>query len=134
MVKQNQKGAVIIFVVAIIGIIGILYATLYVLIGTERKIHQSLTNRTKAYYVAESGLERGIALLKQGNSSSFVCDNPFSAQYKHEHRFNVTIVQAQPDIYTITSTGTYDNAVRRLEAVVLRNDETFSIQSWKEIN
>ncbi len=134
MVKEGQKGAVIIFVVAIIGIIGILYASIFVLIGTERKIHQSLINRTKAYYVAESGLERGVALLKQGNDSSFTCDNPFSAQYKHEHGYDVTIVQSQPDIYTITSTGTYSSAVRRLEAVVLKNAENFSIQSWKEIN
>lgn len=134
LVRKKQEGTIIVFVVVIIGIIGLLYSSIYILIGIENKIHQSLTNRTKAYYVAESGLDRGIALLRQNISNSFVGDNPFATQYKDTHRYEVIIIQPQPDLYKITSTGTYNNAKRIIEATIVKTDDTFLIQSRIEIN
>ena len=62
---RNDKGTIIIFVIVIVAIVGILYSSVYILLGIENKNSQSLMLRTKAYYVAESGLERGVAIVKQ---------------------------------------------------------------------
>lgn len=130
---NNQKGTIVTFVVVIIGIVGLLYISTYVLIGMEHRIHYSLINRTKAFYIAESGLERGEALLKQNIVDSFMLENPFP-EYKDFHRIEVTITEVQPNIYKITSTGTYKNTKRTMEAVIYKTEDEFSIQSWKEID
>lgn len=133
--RQNQKGAILIFVVVIIGVIGILYSSIYIIIGIENRIQKSLEYRTKAYYVAESGLEKGLATLKESsNVNPFSCENPFTPQYKQNHQFSVIFEQPQINIYRITSTGTYVNTKRTIEAVVFKDGNTFLIQSLKEIN
>lgn len=132
--KNNQKGAIILFVVVIIGIIGILYASVYVLLGTENKIYSSLENRTKAYYIAESGAERGVAMVRQGSIASFTISNPFTPQYKDAHQYDVTISQPQTDTFRIYSVGTYKNTKRIIEIIVLKQNEDYVIQSWKEID
>ena len=136
MVRKAQNGTIIIFSVVIIGIIGLLYASIFILIGTERKIFQSLENRTKAYYIAESGLERAIALIKQDSDTlSFTIENPFD-QYTVEHKIIVTISQPEPDpaVYYIESLGIYNNTKRKLAATVYRSIDSFAVQSRKEIN
>lgn len=132
--KSNQKGSVIVFVVVIIGLIGLLYTSLYVIVGTERKIYYSLANRTKAYYIAESGIERAMALLKQGISDSFAYDNPFASHYKDFHRYDVVTESIGPNTYKITSTGIYKNTKRKIEVEVVKSEGNLIIQSWKEIN
>lgn len=139
-VKKN-KGTIIIFVVIIIGIVGLLYSSVYVLIGIERKINQSLINRTKAYYIAESGLERGLAIAKQKGkdefetSFPFTLTNPFSPQYKEGHTCTVSLVfLPEADKYIIRSEGKYGTVEKIVEAEILKGSDTFLIQSRKEAN
>ena len=137
---KNNKGTIIIFVVVIVAIVGILYSSVYILLGIENKNSQSLMLRTKAYYVAESGLERGVAIVKQQDvdvfSTFFPFDltNPFSPDYKETHQCNVTLTLEQAGEYKIQSVGTCKNVKRILEAVVNKSEDDFSIQSWKEVN
>lgn len=132
--RKNQEGTIILYVAVIIGIIGMLYTSIYALMNIESRIHQSIENKTKAYYLAESGIERGEALLKQGIVTPFTCVNPFSPQYVDNHQFSVTITQNQPDTYTISSTGTYRNTKKVIQAIVIKSQYTFSIQSQVELN
>lgn len=131
---KNNKGTIITFVVVIIGIIGLLYTTTYVLIGMENKIHQSLKDREKAYYITESGLERGRALLMQGITDSFIIDNPFSEQYVEQHRLEVTITEISPDVFKITSIGTLKKTKRIMESQITKVQSNYIVQSWKEID
>lgn len=132
--KKNQDGMIVVFVVVIIGIISILYASIYVLIGIENNIYNSIGYRTKAYYVAESGAERGLAMVKRDITSPFSSENPFSMQYSEEHRYDVTIENDGFGNYTITSIGRYANTTRKVVVVVKRTDTEFNINSWKEVN
>lgn len=134
LVRKNQEGTIILYVAVIIGIIGMLYTSIYVLMDIESRMHQSIEDTTKAYYLAESGIERGEALLKQGIITPFTCVNPFSPQYVENHQFSVTIAQTQPDTYTITSTGTYGDTKKIIQAVVISSQYTFSVQSQVELN
>lgn len=133
--RQKQEGMILVFVVVIIGIVSIMYASIYILIGIENNIYQSLEDRTKAYYIAESGLEKGVAQVRQNITTSIPLTlNPFAPEYSGEHSFEVLIEQTGPENYTIKSTGIYRNTKRFVEATVLKNSDVFEIQSWKEIN
>lgn len=142
--RNSRKGTVIIFVVVIIGIIGVLYASIYTLIGIERKINQSLIYRTKAYYLAESGLERGAAILKEKSAEEeflplfpFTLNNPFSPDYKQSHQCAVEITELPDSVYKLRAVATieapYGTVKRIMEAEIIRTDITFSVQSWKEV-
>lgn len=135
---RKDKGTIIVFVVVIIGIVGILYSSIYIFLGLENKNTQALMLRTKAYYVAESGLERGVAIVKQQDAFNtffpFTLANPFSSEYNESHQCNVTLTFVQNGVYNIRSVGTCKNVKRILEAVVNKSVDAFSIQSWKEVN
>ena len=138
MKKKGQEGTIILFVVIIVAIIGILYSSIYTLISSERKIHQSVEYRMKAFYIAESGIERAEAIIKASDDADipegFNLDKPFSGQYTEEHSVVVTIEKNAP-IYKITSTGTYKkDTIKKIEAEVFKQTDSFNIQYWKEIN
>ena len=140
MLMKKDKGTIIVFVVVIIGIVGILYSSIYIFLGLENKNTQALMLRTKAYYVAESGLEKGLAIVKEQDEVDVVTffpfdlTNPFLPEYKEPHECNVTLASEQVGVYKIQSVGTCGNVKRKLEAVVNKSVDDFSIQSWKEIN
>ncbi|MGE5328870.1 MAG: hypothetical protein ACM3KR_05120 [Deltaproteobacteria bacterium] len=138
MQKNGQKGAILLFVVIIVAIIGILYTSIYTLINSERKIHQTVEYRMKAYYIAESGIERAAAIIKASDDEDIpeelpALDNPFAEQYTEEHRIEVTIEKNAPT-YKITSRGKFKNTVRIIEEEIFKKDDTFNVQYWKEIN
>lgn len=137
MAKKGQEGTIILFVVIIVAVIGILYSSIYALISSERKIHQSVENRLKAYYIAESGIERAEAIIKVSDEDdipeNFTLDKPFSAQYPEEHKISVVIEKNAPT-YKITSEGTFRDTKRKIEAEVIKQEDTFNIEYWKEIN
>ncbi|MGE5472693.1 MAG: hypothetical protein ACM3UU_00540 [Ignavibacteriales bacterium] len=135
--KKGQEGAIILFVVIIVAIIGILYSSVYALISSERKIHQSVENRMKAYYIAESGIERAEAIIKASDPDhipeGFTLNKPFETQYPEEHSITVVIEKNVPS-YKITSEGKFRATKRKIEAEVIKQDTNFNIQYWKEIN
>lgn len=104
----------------------------------ERKINQSLESRTKAYYIAESGLERGAAIIKnQSNFASFfgfTLNDPFAPNYKEHHSVTVNYTALPGNIYRVRADSIYGNTKRSMEADILKTVDTFSIQSWKEVN
>lgn len=135
--NKDQKGAILLFVVIIVAIIGILYSSIYVLISSERKIHQTVEYRMKAYYIAESGIERAAAIIKANDDEhipeEIPLDKPFAEQYKEDHRIDIEI-EKNPPTYKITSRGEFKNTVRIIEEEVFKDDDSFNIQYWKEIN
>ena len=135
--KKAQEGTIIIFVVIIVAIIGILYSSIFTLISSERKIHQSVEYRMKAFYIAESGIERAEAIIKASDDAGipegFNLDNPFPVQYPQEHSVVVTIEKNAPT-YKINAEGTFRNTKRKIEAEVFKQEDSFNIQYWKEIN
>lgn len=131
---KNKNGMIIIFVVVILGLIGILYSSIYILIGVENKIYNSREARIRAYYLAESGAQKGMALINENNIlSQFDSYRPLFPEYKGDNWYRVTIDSAAPT-YTITSTGYFDKTKRVVEVVVTVDQEGMSIDSWKEIN
>lgn len=137
MQKKGQKGAILLFVVVIVAIIGILYSSIYILISSERKIHQTVEYRMKAYYIAESGIERAAAIIKASDDEDIPeeipLDKPFAEQYPENHRIDIAIEKNSPT-YKITSRGRFKNTIRIIEAEVFKQDDIFKIQYWKEIN
>ena len=139
-ILKEEKGAIILLVAVIIGIVSILYSSIYIFLGVENKLSQSAIQRTKAYYVAESGLERGAALVKGQTDFEknfpFILTNPFKDEsgYNQQHEVEVTLTEVNTGVYEIRSVGTYGKTKKIMEAEVNKSDTTFSIQSWKEVN
>jgi hypothetical protein len=133
-VKKNNNGTIMVFVVVVIGIIGLLYSTIFLLIEMENKINNSFEDKTKAYYIAESGLERGKIRLTHGDTSSFLMNNPFSSYYKDPHEVDVTILEIEPDVFKITSSASYNKTKKIMEGQILKLGTVYTVQSWKEIN
>lgn len=146
MQRNREKGVIIIFVVIIVGIIGLLYASIYFLISSERKMQKTVENRAKAYYIAEAGLEKAYVEIRNKKEAnireSFPLssdDKPFATVYNgkpiynEKHSATITITKNHPS-YTIVCEGKYGNSVRRLEASVVKLTDELEIQYWKEIN
>ena len=132
---KSKNGMIIIFVVVILGMISILYSSIYILIGIENRIYTSLESRTKAYYLAESGAEQAMSLINQNSDTeSFPSNRPVFPEYKNDNWYTVDINLTPPNIYTIISTGHYDKAKRIVEVVATKDLDGMNIESWKETN
>lgn len=136
-VIRQKNGMIIIFVVVIVGIISILYASIYVLIGIENRIEYSLESRTKAYYLAEGGIERAMAELRAKDikiTTTIAITSPFPTEYKAVHGINVTINPTSENTFTLTSTGTYGITKRDIQVTLSKNGTDLTVDTWKEID
>lgn len=75
-----------------------------------------------AYYVAESGIEEGLLRI--------IRDPSYSGGTLSVGSGNVTI---EINGGIIIATGTYNNAVRKIQVTTINNNGVITIDSWKEI-
>lgn len=127
MIKQilfpiNRKGQALVtllfFVIIGITIISAEAIVLYTNILSTTTAEQGMD----AYYVAESGVEEGLLRV--------IRDPSYSGGTLSVGSGNVVL---QVNNGVITATGTYDNAVRKIQVTTTNNNGVLTIDSWKEI-
>ena len=123
--QESGQALVSLLFVAIIGITIISSAVILVYENTQSA---SITEQgTYAYYVAESGAEEGLLrLLRNPNYTGTAAGQPLSVG------FGSVVIQVNPASGLITSTGTYNSTVRKIQLQTVYNNGVRSISSWKE--
>jgi Tfp pilus assembly protein PilX len=113
----NQKGQVLIIVIAIIAALTVYGVSLLKLTDPELKISKRQINSTKAFYIAEAGIERALHNIKENggiSGFSFVEGNPFGGG-----TYTISLVATLADNeWTIKSVGNYDNSTRSIQVDV----------------
>lgn len=124
--QESGQALVSLLFVTIIGITVISSAVILVYGNTQSS---SITEQgTYAYYAAESGVEEGLLrLLRNPNYTGTTLGQPLSVGLGN------AVIQVDTVSGLITSTGTYNNTVRKIQAQTVYNNGVRTISSWKEI-
>lgn len=111
--KRRKKGFAAFFVTILVIIIMIVIGGgMTVLIISELKMLRNITDSTKAYYMAEAGIEDGLLRLRRGMSWS----SPYDI-VEGEVKTSVSISDKVGGARIITSTGDFLSRIRRVQAV-----------------
>lgn len=124
--QQSGQALISLLFIAIIGITVISAAVALVYGNTQSA---SVTEQgTYAYYVAESGVEEGLLrLLRNPNYSGTAANQPIAVGQ------GSAVIQVNTTSGLITSIGTYNNTVRKIQAQTVYNNGMRTISSWKEV-
>lgn len=123
-IRQTGQAMILLIFVAVIGITIVSAAAIFVY---ENLIATSLTEQgAYAYYVAESGIEEGaLRLLRNPSYTGTSVGSPLVV--------GSGTAEISVSSGVITSTGTYNKAVRKIQAQTVYNNGVLTIQSWKEV-
>lgn len=119
--KKNQGQALVtllFFVIIGITIISAEAIVLYTNILSASTAEQGMD----AYYVAESGIEESLLRV--------IRDPSYSGGTLAVGSGSVVLEVSNG---VITSTGTYNNAVRKIQVTITNNNGVLTIDSWEEI-
>lgn len=124
--KQSGQAMISLLFIAIIGLTIITAAAVLVYGNTQSA---SINEQgAYAYYVAESGAEEGLLrLLRNPNYVGTPVGQPLAVG------LGGVSIQVSTLSGTITSIGTYNNAVRKIQVKTLYNNGVRTITSWKEV-
>lgn len=124
---KSNKGVAFPFIIVIIFIIFAFITVVWKLGMNDIVLLNMYNDKSKSYYVAESGLYYGGSLAYEAVKSStepagsVTVNNPFS-EYIKTHSFQLTITKTGSD-YDIISKGTYDGKVTTLECLATINTD-----------
>jgi len=114
-------------------------AYLYLVTG-ETNLNKGQVNSAKAYYLAETGIERAIYEIKNGNTTDFAFTiNPSGGTALNcleDVNINVAINNTGSDLYEIISTCSVGSSQREIHAIVYKNppskvfDYSYFINNW----
>lgn len=124
--KINSKGQALVSLLFIV-LIGFTIITVAAILVYVNFQSASIAEQgTYAYYIAESGAEEGLLRLIR---------NPLYPGTPAGQPLTVSSGSAQIQVSAgvITSTGTYNNAVRKIQVQTVYNNNVLTITSWKEI-
>ncbi|PIY93814.1 MAG: hypothetical protein COY68_04620 [Candidatus Levybacteria bacterium CG_4_10_14_0_8_um_filter_35_23] len=124
--QQSGQALISILFITIIGMT-IISSAAFLVYGNTQSV--SITEQgSYAYYVAESGAEEGLLRLVR---------NPYYSGTPIGQPFIVGLGSAVIEVDTasglITSTGTYNNTTRKIQAQTVYNNGIRTITSWKEV-
>ena len=124
--QESGQALISLLFVAIIGITVMSSAVILVYGNTQSA---SITEQgTYANYVAESGAEEGLLrLLRNPNYTGTAVGQPLPVG------LGSVVIQVSTASGLITSIGTYNNAVRKIQVQTVYNNGVRTISSWKEV-
>ena len=133
---MGDRGGALVTVLAIIVAVLLLGASLFMLGTGEADLVDYGIDGARAFYLAESGIERAIAYLEELNESDPDADpvgTSFVEQPLGDGEYTATIVDevgggSWERAFEILSTGFKDQAVRQVRVTV--RQETFSAYQW----
>jgi hypothetical protein len=127
---------------ALVGVIGMITAVLLVGIAifmlghAEGDVVEYAVDDSRAFYIAEGGLERArgyLAALELDDPNEDPVGTSFSGQVPGSGSYHVEVVEdvsggSWLDAYEVISTGEKDGVLRQVKATVIA--ETFAMYSW----
>jgi Tfp pilus assembly protein PilX len=130
--RKWQRGGVLIVVLAIVAAVLLIGVALFTLGGGETGIVERRVDSTRAFYLAEAGLDRAKAWLEalaQKDPPTFPDEANFGDQWLGGGEYDVEISKASTanpwlTMYDVVSTATVDGAVRQIRARL--QNETFA--------
>ena len=134
----SVRGSALVGVMAIITAVLLVGVAIFILGHAEGDIVEYSVDDSRAFYIAEGGLERMMGYLVELELADPAAD-PVGTTFPEESRglggghYDVKVVSDTSggswlDAYTIVSTGYKDGAVRQVKASVVA--ETFAMYSW----
>lgn len=154
--RSNNNGTIYIMVVFIASIILTLIGTLLTITAAEVRLSKAYSDGIKAYYIAESGIEKAKAyILGQSlpvdgtvfeDKKSYIKSENSSVNffsYDKNYSINIAITyDTVGSVYIITSEAMYNNKVKRKIEVsikkddngtpLVQSDDKIMIQQWKQ--
>jgi len=130
--RGRQRGGALLVVLAIVAAVLLIGVALFTLAGGETNIVERRVDSTRAFYLAEAGLDRAQSWLEELASAdppTFPNNASFANQWLGGGSYNVAITRASTanpwlTMYDVVSTGTVDGAVRQVRARL--QNETFA--------
>lgn len=131
-----ERGAALVTVLAIIVAVVLLGGALFMLGTGEADLVEYGVDGSRAFYLAESGIERARAYLEELAESDPDADPvgmSFTSQPLGEGTYTATVVDeidvgAWARVFDVVSTGQKDGVVRQVRVRLL--EETFSAYQW----
>lgn len=125
-VQESGQALISLLFVAIIGITVISSAAILVYGNTHAA---GITEQgTYAYYIAESGAEEGLLrLLRDPNYNGTPLNQPLLVGDGN------AVIEVSTGSGLITSIGTYNSIVRKIQVQTVYNNGMRTISSWKEV-
>lgn len=130
--QTRQKGQALITLLFFM-IIGVTLITAASVVTLENVSSASAAEQgTIAYFAAESGIEDALLLLLRYPSSSAT---PYTGGTTTYAQGQATVsVSSSSNTITITSVGSYMNAIRKVQVVETTGANGWQVTSWQEIN
>ena len=132
MKKNMQKGQALISLLffMVIGITLIVAASIVTLENVSST--SAAEQGTIAYFAAESGIEDALLLVLRYPPTS---TTPYTGGTTTYSQGQATVtVSPSGNILTITSIGTYQNAIRKVQVQETNGSNGWQVTSWQEIN
>lgn len=124
--KSSGQALVTLLFFVLIGMTVISAAAIFVYENT--KSSSTTEQGVYAYYIAESGAEEALLrMLRDPNYSGTPAGQPISVGLG-----NVEI-QVSTASGLITTTGTYQNSIKKIEVQTVYNNNILTISSWREV-
>lgn len=132
----SARGAALVGVMAIITAVLLVGVAIFILGHAEGDIVDYAVDDSRAFYIAEGGLERArgyLAALELDDPSADPVGTTFSGQPLGGGLYDVEIVADASggswlDAYEVVSTGVKDGVLRQVKATVIA--ETFAMYQW----
>lgn len=123
--QESGQALISLLLITIIGITIISSAAILVYGNTQSA--GIAEQGTYAYYAAESGAEEGLLRLLRNPNYTGTQGQPISVG------LGSAVILVNTTSGLITSTGTYNSTVRKIEVQTVYNNGVRTISSWKEV-
>ncbi len=137
--RQN-KGFMLVLTMTFLSVIFIGGSSFLSMTTSETKFSERQSDSTKAFFLAEAGIERGIYLVKSGNPPSSVTYNLTSQgganNYLEKSNITIQIQDLGNNLYQIASTSQVGNSAKTINSTVQKNppskvfDYGYFINNW----
>ena len=132
----SVRGSALVAVMGIITAVLLVGVAIFILGHSEGDVVEYAVDDSRAFYIAEGGLERArayLTALEEADPNANPVGTTFSGQNLGGGLYTVEILEdANPygwlDAYEVVSTGAKDGVLRQVKATVVA--ETFAIYQW----
>lgn len=113
-----DRGSALLTAVISVIVLTLIAGVVFALSLNHWKMESSEEKGLKAYYLAEAGIQYGVAVILENEGvpeEPATEDNPFGEEYGGSFTVNWETDEDE-EILTITSTGQYEGVARKIEA------------------
>ena len=125
MKQKKNNGSALLAVIVISAVATVIFTSASTSLLGQLIQSNTSSNTTKAYLLAESGIEDAILNLLRNQT--------YSGNTLTVNGSDITINVTGTNPKTITSTVEFNNTKRTIEVIVLSTENNLQINSWREI-